>query len=140
MSLPPVTQRQPRNFYTTNLTGREKARLLDGPILDKARQLADIPLLEPQFFHGAAAAPVIGAVDNAGNLDHAFHAAHRNSITFARRGDRHQAHRHLLKDVAVIQRGHTLPVRRQQQSSVSRKKFSLREELCFSFLPEMIRK
>jgi hypothetical protein len=50
---PPVTQRQPPDFYTTNLTGREKDRLLDRPILDKARQLADIPLLEPRYFHGA---------------------------------------------------------------------------------------
>ena len=76
MSLPPVTQRQPRNFYTTKLTGKDKACLLNGAILDKTCQLADVPLLEPQFFDGAAAAPVIGAVDNTGDLDHALHAPH----------------------------------------------------------------
>jgi hypothetical protein len=53
MSLPPVTQRQPRNFYTTKSTGREKARLLHGPILDKARPFAEVSLLEPRVVPGA---------------------------------------------------------------------------------------
>ena len=58
MSLPPVTQRQPRNFYTTKLTGKENARLLDGPVLHGASPFADILLLQPQFFNDLPASIV----------------------------------------------------------------------------------
>ena len=42
-------------------------------------------------------------MDDAGQPDDAVHAAHRDAEALAQRGDRHQAHRHILEDVAVAQ-------------------------------------
>src|SRR5512138_681891 len=75
------------------------------PFLDKAGQLTDAPLLQAQLFDSPPAPPVIGAMDDTGDLDHALHAAHGNAIALSQRGNRDQAHRYVLENITVIQCG-----------------------------------
>jgi methionine sulfoxide reductase heme-binding subunit len=55
-------------------------RSLDDAFLHKAGQLAHAPLFQPKPFDRAAPAPVIGAVDDAAEVDDAFHPAHADTV------------------------------------------------------------
>src|SRR5574340_1295318 len=61
--------------------------------------------LDAEFGHGSAAAPVVGAVDDAGQANDAVHAVGRYAVALTQAGDGHQTHGNLLENVAVIQRG-----------------------------------
>lgn len=90
------------------LTGQAPPIASPLPLHHVPRHLVHAQLLDAQFVQRAPAPPVVGAVDDAGQADDAVHPPHPHAVPLPQRGDRHQAHRHILRDVALVQRGRSL--------------------------------